>query len=109
FTVGPEQQLTEEQFLDPALVSPSDEQRRRLAVYRQLFDRSGQPRFPSQPTMVLWASPLDLGFQYPDEFHRTGSALVTIPLRFDPPVPRPGESATRVLVPGPFVSYQSIK
>ena len=101
FSSGSQDVLDTGQFLTAGVLS--DEQGRRQDVYRQLFDAADdRSPYPSRPTLLFWSRPLDPGFQLLEGADRTGSALVSVPLRYTRP-----EAGTRVVIPGPFITYQS--
>lgn len=75
----------------------SNVQQRRQNAFRQLLD---SPEFPAGPTLVGWASGLDLKFDVPEGALIRDSALVAVPLK----IVRP-ESGTRVLIPAPFITF----
>jgi hypothetical protein len=82
FAAGPGDQLLSGQFLTANVLS--GEQRRRQEVYRKLVARRTEAWYPTRPTLLTWASPLDLGFTFPEGTRQAGSALVAVPLTIDP-------------------------
>jgi hypothetical protein len=101
FTAGPGDQLARGQYLGADFLSP--EQQRRQDVFKNLLERQTPPRYPARPTLLVWTSPLDLGFTFPEGTRQIGSALVTIPLEIDRPAP-----GTRLTIPAPFLSYRGV-
>jgi hypothetical protein len=99
FAAGPGDQLARGQFLTASVLG--DEQQRRQEIYKRLFERR---RYPVQPMLLTWASPLDLGFTFAEGVRRAGSALVTVPLAVERPAP-----GTRVVIPAPFLTYHSVR
>ncbi len=101
FSSGSEDTLAPGQFLTGSVLS--DEQRRRREVYRLMFNAGeNELPYPSRPTLLFWSHPPDLGFQLLEGAEQTGSALVSVPLQLTRP-----EEGTRVVIPGPFVTYRS--
>lgn len=102
FSSGNDDTLAPGQFLTASMLS--DEQRRRREVYNLMFqDDDDRSPYPSQPTLLFWSDPLDLGFQMLEGAEQNGSALVSMPLQLTRP-----QEGTRVVVPGPFVTYRSV-
>jgi hypothetical protein len=66
-------------------------------------DDDDRSPYPSQPTLLFWSDPLDLGFQMLEGAEQNGSALVSMPLQLTRP-----QEGTRVVIPGPFVTYRSV-
>lgn len=98
---GPADQLASGQYVVGALLS--EEQRRRQAVYAQMFENSTQDHpFPSRRLLLGWTEPLDLGFQFPENTRTVGGALLAAPLLLDRP-----ESGQRILIPSPFLRLKS--
>ena len=90
------------QIISAALLS--DEQRRRQDVVRELLSATYRERkYPEEPTLIVWADPLETGFELADHVNYSGAALVTLPIQWDRPQP-----GTRVMIPSPFLSYESV-
>lgn len=96
FTAGPRDQLERGQFLSANVLS--DEQRRRRTIFQALFADPKRP-YPAQPTLLVWASPLDMKFLMPKDARRIGAALLAIPLEMQRPEP-----GSRLKIPSPFLS-----
>jgi hypothetical protein len=102
FAANAQAVLAPGEFLAGGLLT--DEQRRRIRVYESLFDqRDDREPYPSEPTLLVWAKPLDLGFQLFEDVAQTGSTLVSIPLQLTAPPPE-----SRVRIPGPFIRYRAV-
>jgi hypothetical protein len=101
FTAVPDDVLPRGQFFGDAVLS--DEQRRRQAIYTQLFGRPAPPRYPAQPTLLAWSAPLELGLQLPESAQHIGSALVSVPLEIERPA-----AGTKIIVPAPFLPYAAV-
>lgn len=97
FTAGPGHILAPGEFIAGAILS--DERRRRQRLYAGLFENYR----PAHPTLFLWAEPLETQFVYPKGARRLGSALVSVPVRFERT-----PSGERVLIPHPLVTYRSV-
>jgi hypothetical protein len=102
FRTGPSDILPKGEFITGAILS--DEQQQRQEIYRAFFKepRSGKSQGGGN-VLLGWAKPFDLPFLLAPEARRVGSALVVVPLQLERPAP-----GTRVIVPGPLVSYQRI-
>jgi len=61
----------------------SDEQRRRNTVYRELLDPTDAMNFPSNPTLFAWSNDVNSGVTLPENFQRTGTSLMAVPLQID--------------------------
>ncbi|MBN80926.1 MAG: hypothetical protein CMJ70_12385 [Planctomycetaceae bacterium] len=81
----------------------SDKQRRRQSVYRQLFRRSEELGFPTEPTLFVWASAFDTQFVFSPEVEQRSSALLAVPVGMESPQP-----GTEVLIPNAFLRCRSI-
>ncbi|MBS0198240.1 MAG: hypothetical protein JSR77_15915 [Planctomycetes bacterium] len=77
----------------------SEEQISRQRVCRELLGRGWAP---SQPSLLLWSEPLDLGMLFP--VPQKGSSLLVIPLTFVPPA-----ASARVLIPSPLLSPEPVR
>ena len=100
FRSGPDHVLAKNQYIGDALLS--DEQRRRQQVYQKLLTRKRGAFFPSAPTLLAWADPLDLKFSFPDATRQVGSALLSIPLTIKQTPPD-----TRIQIPSAFLLFRS--
>jgi hypothetical protein len=81
----------------------SDRQRGRQALYEKVLAEP-RPRYLADRSLLLaWAEPVDMNFSLAPEARRTGSALVTIPLRFERTPP-----GTPVTVPAAFVDCRRV-
>lgn len=101
FSAGPKDVLASGEFIGGSILS--DEERRRNAAYQKLFRVSKQGSYPAEPKLLAWAAPFDMHFTLPVVAQRVGSALLSIPLEFEPMAP-----GTRFLIPGPCVQYHSV-
>lgn len=102
FAVAADAVLAPGEFLTGPLLT--DEQRRRSRILELLSEpQHGTEAYPAQPTLLLWAKPLDLGFQILSGAQHTGSTLVSLPLRLVPPAP-----GTAIQISGPFVRYRPV-
>lgn len=102
FSAAPADELASGQFVGAAMVD--DRRRRRAILLGDVLnppDRTGY--FPQQPTLYLWADPLDMHFITPEDAQRTGAALVSIPLSLQPTPP--GE---QVLIGASFLPYRTV-
>jgi hypothetical protein len=81
----------------------SDQQQRRQAVYRALFNAPPTGALREGPVLFAWARPLAPPFDLAPEARMVGGALLVAPLRLERPDP-----GQRVTIPGPFVPYQRI-
>jgi hypothetical protein len=89
----------------PALLGGllSDRQRARQSLYQKLLAEP-QPRYITGRQLLLaWAEPVDMHFTLGPQARTLGSALLTIPLRYERTPP-----GTRVTVPSSFVSCRRI-
>ena len=98
FASGSRDVLAPGQFVADTLLSA--EQRRRQEVYRQLIPGSNHAAWPNRSMLLGWSSPIATGFEFPDQTNKLGSALVAIPLSFEPTPP-----GTKVVIPSAFLPY----
>jgi hypothetical protein len=91
--------------LDAATTVMDDEAIRRLAFVNSLLSRDANQTvtFPSRYTLLVWSSPLDLGFAFPGDQNKIGSALTAIPLHVENTKP-----ATRFVVPSIYQQYDVV-
>jgi hypothetical protein len=78
---------------------------RRLAFVNSLLSRNDNQSvtFPSRYTLLVWSSPLDLGFAFPGSQNNIGSALTAIPLHVENTKPE-----TRFVVPSIYQQYDVV-
>ena len=101
FSAAPDDLLAPGHFINGALLT--DRQRRREEMYRQFLDAAGPVSYPTQPILLAWARPLDLGFVMSRGAKQVGWALLPIPLKVDPvPV------GTEVVIPSAFVDFKQV-
>jgi hypothetical protein len=101
FRSGSDHVLAKNQYIGDALLS--DEQRRRQQIYQKMLTKNRGASFPTEPTLLAWADPLDLKFSFPDTTRQVGSALLTIPLTIERTLPE-----TRVSIPSAFLIFRSV-
>ncbi|MEO1993921.1 MAG: hypothetical protein ABGZ17_01430 [Planctomycetaceae bacterium] len=101
FRSGAAHVLARNQYIGDALLS--DEQRRRQQIYQKMLTKNRGASFPTKPTLLAWADPLDLKFSFPDTTRQVGSALLTIPLTIEQTPPE-----TRVSIPSAFLIFRSV-
>jgi hypothetical protein len=101
FTAGTGDVLAPGQFITEAMLS--DEQRRRQAVYEQVFSGAGGGDSLDRPTLFAWARPLDMHLQLPDQLGQVGSALVAVPLKIERTPP-----GSRVVIPSTWLDFRSV-
>ncbi|MCO8124612.1 hypothetical protein NHH03_22935 [Stieleria sp. TO1_6] len=77
--------LAPDQFISGALLS--DTQRMRQEFYRRVFATPEEQPFGRETSLLIWTDPLDLGDQFADRFARRGTALLSVPIQIDTPVP----------------------
>lgn len=101
FHCGPEDVLAKDAYTGGALLS--DEEVRRSKVYSRLFSASRRDNEgPSRAMLYAWSEPWDLGFVFSQKT-RIDSTLISIPVRLERTPP-----GSRVLIPGPFVTYRAV-
>ena len=118
FSAGPADVLAAGEYIGGTILS--DERRRRRAVYKKLLEIPGTTggtkleeetpalnnapirTYPSEPKLLVWSAPYDTQFVLPEGTQRAGSALVAIPLKFEP-----AAAGTTMLIPAPCVTYVS--
>ncbi len=93
------------QFFGGATLS-SLQQRRRLVLLDLLENNEAlnAPRYPAQPTLLVWTPAFDLGFGLPQQAERRETALVALPLQFR----RPPAGSTVRLLPQ-LLPYQAVR
>jgi hypothetical protein len=101
FSVGSEDVLPAQQYLATAVLN--DQQQRRQELYRAFLRRAATDKSQDSPRLLVWARPIDLHFELAPDARMAGSALLTMPLQWEP-TPR-GE---RVHIPGPLISYRRV-
>lgn len=101
FTARSKQVFSGEQFLGADLLS--DEQNRRRKTLQQLLTNPARIDYPSQPTLLFWTDPWDLGFEFDAKARSLGAALVAVPLELHRP-----PTGTEVSIPSPFLIYRPV-
>ena len=81
----------------------SDRQRVRQGLYEKLLADPAPRYLSSQNLLLAWANPMDMHFAVTKDAQLTGSALLTIPCRFER---TPGDAP--VTVPAAFVDCQRV-
>jgi hypothetical protein len=63
----------------------SDKQQQRGRIYQQILDPEDPlvRLFPRHQVVLGWASPVDVGFRFPDQQDHVGTALVSIPISIE--------------------------
>ncbi len=118
FSAGPQDVLAAGEYIGGTILS--DELRRRRAIYKKLLEIPGAAEgtkldedtpalvntpirtYPTEPKLLVWGAPYDTQFVLPEGAQRVGSALITIPLKFEHPAP-----GTTMVIPAPCVTYVS--
>jgi hypothetical protein len=101
FTAGLGDMLPAGQFLPGSVLT--DQQQRRQAIYRQLLAGRLPPHLDGRDLFLTWAEPGALPFAVPEGARTIGTALVIVPLEFEPPAP-----GTRVTIPRAFVPFRRV-
>ncbi|MFN0018160.1 MAG: hypothetical protein ACKVP0_07875 [Pirellulaceae bacterium] len=91
-----------EQFIAADLLS--DEQNRRSRTLSAVLSNPERGDYPLEPTLLVWADPLDLRFRFDEGHRQLGTALVAIPLILEQPAPR-----SEVKIPSPFLPYRGVR
>lgn len=103
FQAGSGDILATGQYLADTVLS--DRQQRRQELLRSAFKR---PEFgrtgTATETVLAWANPVDLGFDFGPIERRAGVALLALPLRLERPAP-----GARVTIPAPLIPYRRIE
>lgn len=60
-------------------------------------------KFPNKPSILVWADPLELGFEFNSEAKQTGDALIVAPIELH----RPNPNET-IRIPSVFLPYKSV-
>lgn len=89
------------QFLASAVLT--DRQQRQQSIYRELLKPPRAEYLQGRNLFLAWAKPVDTQFRIDPEARLAGSALVIVPLRFEPPA-----AGQRVTIPSPFLPYTRI-
>jgi hypothetical protein len=91
--------------LDASTTVMDGEAIRRLAFVNSLLSRNENQTvtFPSRYTLLVWSSPLDLGFAFPGDSNKIGSALTAIPLHVENTKPE-----TQFVVPSIYQQYDVV-
>jgi hypothetical protein len=100
FTAGPDDVLAPDQYVRGAVLT--DRQQQHQGVYRELA-KTLDKNPPDRGVLFAWAEPLKVPFTLDPNARTTGTALLTVPLEFQPPPP-----GTHVTVPRPFVAYTRV-
>ena len=100
FSVGTHDVLAIGQYIADGLLS--DQQRRRQQLLRQLLASTVNDPFGAKPSLLVWTPPLDMGVEFDASFEKVGSALMSIPLRIEPPA-----TGSDVLIPASFIRIES--
>ncbi len=90
------------EYLSSSLLD--NEQSRRQAVYREVFRTEGRNRMALQsPHLLFWSRPLLPGSGSTVVRREVGASLFLVPLELRRP-----EEGSEILIPGPFLPYQSV-
>jgi len=100
-TAGLGETLPAGQFLPGSVLT--DSQQRRQAIYRQLLAGKLPPNMEGRDLLLAWAEPGSLPFAVPEGARTIGTALVIVPLEFEPPA-----AGTRVTIPRAFVPFRRV-
>jgi hypothetical protein len=102
FAAAPGDVLPAGQLAAATLVN--DRQRWMQSLARELLGNPAvRQRYRAEPTILAWASPLEMGFRFGESAERLGGALVAIPLALQ----RPG-SRTGVVIPSPLLPFRCV-
>jgi len=99
FSVQSQDVLPAQQFLASAVLN--DQQQRRQELYRALLKRSSADKGQGSPMLLAWARPLDMHFALAPEARAVGSALLVMPLQWEPT-----PAGAHVHIPGPLIAYR---
>jgi hypothetical protein len=101
FTVRDADLLPPGEFINPSILT--DTQQGRQAIYRRLLTET-TTGIPEQHSILLaWCDPMKLPFTFVDQARTSGSALLSVPLKFETPPPN-----TPVAVLRGFIPYRRI-
>ncbi len=102
FTAAAEAVLGADQYLSAHVLS--DEQQRRSRVMSQvLAPESGSARSPL-PVLLVWTNPWEVGTSLVRGSDTVGSALVSIPLRWQRPA-----AGVPLVIPAPFLPFREVQ
>jgi hypothetical protein len=99
FTAEVGNPLGGEQYLAESLLT--DRQQHRRTIYRQLS--ADASFYKGRNCLLFWADPIEVPFNIKPATRKTGSALITVPLDFEPT-----PLGSDVVVPGDFVTFRRI-
>ncbi|MFL5342783.1 MAG: hypothetical protein ACJ8F7_21835 [Gemmataceae bacterium] len=101
FNAGPDDETGSGQLIAGGMLN--DRQRARQALYEKLL-ADPQPRYlAGRPVLLAWTDPVNLHFSFTSQTRTAGSALLTMPLRYEPT-----PANTRVTIPAAFVEYRRV-
>ena len=60
-------------------------------------------KFPNHPSLLAWADPIDVGFEFSDDLNKKGSALVVMPITLVRPEPH-----KKLRIPSVFLPYDAV-
>ena len=86
FHAGPNDILSETEFLSGAMLS--DEQQRRQTIYRKILAPRHGKIYPLRPTLFVWGDSQSLGLTTPDLFQQSGATLYAVPLDIGRTLPK---------------------
>lgn len=95
FTAGADSVLSGDQFLEAHVLS--DEQQRRQRMLSQM-------KVLAAPRLYVWTRPWEAGTSLAHDSQTIGSALVTLPLTWDQPVP-----GSSIRVPAPLLTIREVQ
>jgi hypothetical protein len=96
-----EEALAEDQYLTADVLS--DEQNRRLQTLKSVLTAPALDRpFASEPTLLFWSAPWEMGMTLSESASISGSALVAVPLSIDRPAPGP-----RIQIPASWLAVRT--
>ncbi len=100
-TGGIAQTLLPGQFYDGSLLT--DTQRQRQAFMRRLLETNNDLQ-TSNPSLLIWTSPVPDGLKIPEQYERRGWALASCPIRVEAP-----EQGAAFTVPPAFIKVESYR
>jgi hypothetical protein len=100
FEVRSDNVFAAEQFLAAGLLS--DEQHRRRKLLELLLTNPERRDYPSDPQLLFWSQPWDLGIKFGESRRPFGAALVAVPLRMERP-----PAGTDVTIAAPLLPYRA--
>ncbi len=102
FVAAADSVLEPGEFLSARVLS--DEQQRRSRILAQMLTPAAGTTHTQEPTLLVWTKPWEVGLSVAEAKDCVGSALVSVPIRWERPA-----VGSQVTIPPPFLSFREVE